>query len=125
MHVERMAAGVAAGAAGALPVGGRRLPGGVPSRARRRRRENLGQELATPLAASFLGLLMVQSLQPAQAATGNLPAGGAPGAPPDAPLGMADALPAHGTPALPPAVAPVALAAVAAAGGMIDLGAVS
>ena len=70
MHVERMATGLAAGAAGALPVGGLRLPGGVPLRARRRRREKLGQELATPLAASFLGLLMVQTLQPAQAAAG-------------------------------------------------------
>src|SRR3954454_14871729 len=125
MRVERMAAGVAAGAAGALPVGGRRVPGGGRLRARRRRLENLGQELATPLAASFLGLLMVQSLQPAQAATGTQPAGGASGAPPDAPMGMADALPAHGTPALPPAVTPVALAAAAVGSGMIDLGAVS
>src|SRR4051812_31196468 len=125
MHVEKMAAGVAAGAAGALPVGGLRLPGGVPLRARRRRREKLGQELATPLAASFLGLLMVQTLQPAQAATGTQPVGNASGAPPDAGLSMADALSAHGAPALPPAVAPAALAAAAIGSGMIDLGALS
>jgi hypothetical protein len=124
MHVERMAAGVAAGAAGALPVGGLRLPGGVPLRARRRRREKLGQELATPLAASFLGLLMVQTLQPAQAAAGTQPAGSAADAPPDPGLSVADALPAHGTASLPPAVGPAAPAAAAAGGGMVDLGAV-
>jgi Ca2+-binding RTX toxin-like protein len=124
MHVERMAAGVAAGAAGALPVGGLRLPGGVPLRARRRRREKPGQELATPLAASFLGLLMVQTLQPAQAAAGTQPAGSAADAPPDPGLSVADALPAHGTASLPPAVGPDAPAAAAAGGGMVDLGAV-
>src|SRR3954452_734889 len=124
MHFERMAAGGAAGAAAALPVGGLWLPGGVPLRARRRRREKLGQELATPLAASFLGLLMVQTLQPAQAAAGPQPAGSAVDAPPDPRLSVADALPAHGTASLPPALGPATPAAVAAGGGMVDLGAV-
>ena len=91
MHVERMAIGLPAGAVGALPVGDRRLPVGVPLRARRRRRENLGQELATPLAASFLGLLMVQSMQPAHGATETQAVGDAPATPSDAVSGGADA----------------------------------
>ena len=37
---------------------------GVPIRPRRRRRSLEGRELATPLAASFLGLLLVQTFRP-------------------------------------------------------------
>lgn len=73
--------GVRAGPPAALAAQPAR-PGGVPLRPRRRRRLEVGQELATPLAATFLGLLLVQNFLPAQAAgfgpgasDGTLPAG--------------------------------------------------
>ena len=117
MHVERLTVGIPAGGP---PVGGGRLSSGAPLRARQRRRENLGQELATPLAASFLGLLMVQSLQPAHAAPAAQPGGDTPTMPDDAVAGGIDAPLAHADPTLPPAITPGAH--VAAGGvGAIDL----
>ena len=51
---------------------------GVPIRPRRRRRLEIGQEMATPLAATFLGLLLVQNFLPAHA--GSLGQSGSDGA---------------------------------------------
>ena len=116
MHVERMTVG---SFTGVPPVGRGRLSSGMPLRARRRR-EHLGQELATPLAASFLGLLMVQSLQSAHAAAASPSDGGAPATPADVVAGGVDAPLAHAGPTLPPAIAPGAHVAVGGVGA-IDL----
>ena len=78
--------------------------GGVPIRPRRRRRPEIGQEMATPLAATFLSLLLVQNFLPAHAAGSNQadPAGAQPNGPEvgDGPGGLGNptkaSLPAHG-----------------------------
>ena len=90
-----------------MPAGRAAKPaqaGGVPIRPRRRRRPEIGQEMATPLAATFLGLLLVQNFLPAHAAGSNQadPAGAQPNGPEagDGPGGLGDptkaSLPAHG-----------------------------
>jgi Ca2+-binding RTX toxin-like protein len=84
------------------------LAGGAPGagdlpRGARRRRSAEGRELATPLAASFLGLLLVHGLRPAAAGEPETPAQG--GAVPDEHLsaGGRDVSAGTGAPGLPSA----------------------
>jgi hypothetical protein len=91
------------------------------TRGRERRRRLAGRELATPLAASFLGLLLVHGLRPAAAAADD--AGSATAAAPDARLASTETAPlallsGSAEPAASvPAVAPGSVLAV---GGLID-----
>lgn len=92
---------------------------GVPLRPRRRRTREAGA-FAMPLTASFLGLLLVQGLQPVAAAEAQPPGG--PGAATDGvPPGTVDdrAL-AHADSSLAAPIVPVGTAAVSATGSLLD-----
>ena len=95
---------------------------GVPLRPRRRDRREIAREATTPLAATFLGLLLVHNLLPAHAEG---QAGGSPGAdsPLPEPADGGDAV-AAALPGIGPAGEPVLLAP-AGATGAVDLGALS
>jgi hypothetical protein len=104
---------------GTAPAG--RIEAGFP-RARERRRRLAGRELATPLAASFLGLLLVHGLRPAAAAAAD-DAGSATPASPDTHRAGTDTAPVAllaGSAEAAASVPAIAPGSVLAVGGLID-----
>lgn len=105
----------------AAEVGPRMVPSvGVPPRARRRR-ARMASELATPLTASFLGLLLVHGLQPVAAAETHLAGASGSGGGDDLPPGNANDL-ALGLGRVPLAapVVPAGVSAAPASAGLLD-----
>jgi hypothetical protein len=83
---------------------------GDPPRGARRKRSAEGRELATPLAASFLGLLLVHGLRPAAAGEPESPAQGDVSPEERLSLGGRDLPVGAGGSGLPPAAAATAAA---------------